>query len=542
MLDIVGRHELRWALVWAAVIVLFSSVPYIIGYSTTPDGYSFVGLTHNIDDGAVYLSWMRQAADGHFFQRNLFTNQQQPARTFNILFLMMGWCAAITHLPLIWVFHLFRIVLGIALILGIWRFSTLFLEDETSRRILIPLVGLSAGFGWLFSSAKATVGPVDLWQPEAITFLSIYLNPLFIVGLLLMIGSLYWLELTRREVKPRYAAYAGIHLLILGNVHTYDVLTVACIWIGVIIYGFISKNDRSNLWRTVKLSALAAIIAAPSVAYQFWIYSGDPIFRARANTIINSPALLSFILGYGAALIGAIAGAALIIQRHRRSKSHEVLPFQLPIIWGLVGFAIPYIPIAQQRKLVMGLHIPLCILCAYAISLLLTKIPRMLGRIAVVLMILLTTLTNLYFLAIDIDLLTYHRTVTHYPTILSDSQLAAMRYLRTHAKPTDTIFAPPTFSLFSPVFAGVQVYYGHWSETPDYSDKLASWVMLSDITLSDNCWADIIRSSVKQGYYVSEDHNTDVRPALADSFQKCFEADLIRIYRVDLPNDASNSQ
>lgn len=527
MLDKAERSEFKWAVMWAIIIVLLSSLPYIWGYFITPGGYSFTGLTHNIDDGAVYLSWMRQAADGHFFQRNLFTSEPQPARQFNVLFLAMGWCAAICHLPLIAVFHLFRIVSGIVLILCLWQFSKLFLSDEASRRLFIPLVGLSAGIGWMFPNASAPTGPVDIWQPEAITFLSIYLNPLFLAGLLLMVGALYWLELSGREGKPRYAVYAGIHLLILGNVHTYDVLTVACIWTGVIIYGFISKSDRPNWWRTVKLSTLAAIIAAPSIAYQFWVYLGDPIFRARANTPISSPPLLSFILGYGILFVGAVA-AVWMLKKNKIINS----AVSLPIVWSIAGFAIPYIPIAQQRKLVMGLHIPLCILCAYALSLLMTRIPPIISRLTLALIIAITAISNVNFTVNDMTLLTQGRTVTHYPAYISHHQIAALHYLRQHAKPGDTVFAAPTFSLFVPAFAGVQVYYGHWSETPDYSGKLADWAALSDITVPDYCWQDIVTGAIKRGYYVSERADMDIRPALADLFTLCFSSGEVKIYRL----------
>ena len=222
--------ERNWVLIWAAVIVLLSSVPYLYGLANTPPGWHFVGLTHNIDDGAVYLSWMRQAADGGFFIRNLYTTEPQLAIQFNLLFLIMGWFAAITRLPLIWVFHIFRAGLGICLIWAIWRFAKLFMDDPNERRILIPLVGLSAGVGWLIPGNGPPTGPVDTWQPEAITFLSIYLNPLFLAGLILMIGAFYWLVLAHRTGCPACAALAGASLLLLGNIHTYDVFTVACVW------------------------------------------------------------------------------------------------------------------------------------------------------------------------------------------------------------------------------------------------------------------------------------------------------------------------
>jgi hypothetical protein len=173
-----GRSEFRWVLAWAVAITLLASVPYLWGVWVAPPDYRFLGLTHNIDDGAVYLSWMRQVADGRLTFVNLFTNEPVTAQQFNVLIVLMGWFARLTHVPLIWVFHLFRVLLGVGLIVAIWKLSKLFLDDPNERRLLVPLVGLSAGIGWLIPNAQAPTGSVDLWQPEAITFLSIYLNPL----------------------------------------------------------------------------------------------------------------------------------------------------------------------------------------------------------------------------------------------------------------------------------------------------------------------------------------------------------------------------
>lgn len=559
------RGELRWVLTWAAVIALFSSLPYLWGMFITPPGHTFLGLTHNIDDGAVYLSWMRQAADGHFFIRNLFTNEPQAALQFNVLFLAMGWFAAITHLPLITVFHLSRIALGIALILAIWQFSKLFLDDPRQRRLLIPLVGLSAGIGWMIPGAKAPLGSVDVWQPEAITFLSIYLNPLFIAGLLLMLGSFYWLELARREGKAKYAVLAGLHLLVLGNVHTYDVLTVACVWLAhllaLTLAHFRFKIEDFRLARTLGLSALAALIALPSVAYQFHVYAIDPIYRLRANTPIPSPPILSYLEGYGLILLGAILGMVLLVRS--RNTQYSILNTQwlLPIAWSVVGFAIPYIPIAQQRKLVMGLHIPLCILCAYALVAIvdafralkteergLTSIwaPRVVELRIVLLSVLFwmfVLISPLNFIVTDVDLLNQGRTATIFSPYMADQSLAAMRYLRTHAKPTDTVYAPPDISLFTPAMTGLAVYYGHWSETPDYRGKLLHWAAGANRDTPEPEGLGILLES-KSAYLVAwgdesaYQFSSEAKSKLANVFRAYGKPEgSIAIYRVIRPPD-----
>lgn len=287
-----SRSELKWVILWAVALVALSCVPYIVGMLLTPGGYQFLGLTHNIDDGAVYLSWMRQAADGHFFIRNLFTNEPQAGGQFNILFLMMGLFARVSHIPLIWVFHIFRVGLGVVLIFAVWQFSKLFLEDARQRRLLIPLVGLSSGFGWLIPGTKMPTGSVDVWQPEAITFLSMYLNPLFLAGLVLMIGAFYWLIVAQRTGRMKSAVCAGLHLLVLGNVHTYDVITVGCVWAVYMVA--VSIIERKVAWRAIILSAIAAAIAVPSIAYQFHLYQVDEVFKARANSPTPSPAMWAF--------------------------------------------------------------------------------------------------------------------------------------------------------------------------------------------------------------------------------------------------------
>lgn len=553
------RGELRWVVVWAAVIVLLASLPYLWGMFITPPGYSFLGLTHNIDDGAVYLSWMRQAADGHFFIRNLFTNEAQPAMQFNLLFLVMGWTAAITHLPLIIIFHVFRGVLGIALILCIWQFSKLFLDDSKQRRILIPLVGLSAGIGWMLPGAKAPTGSVDVWQPEAITFLSIYLNPLFLAGLLLMLGSFYWLELARREGRAKYAVFAGLHLLVLGNVHTYDVLTVACVWAAYVLVlsllHFRLKIEDFRLGRTVALSLLTAIIALPSVAYQFHVYAIDPVFRLRANTPIPSPPILSYFAGYGLILVGtAVASAMLLFDLKSKIENRKCL---LPIVWSIIGFAVPYIPIAQQRKLVMGLHIPLCILCAYALTAIVAAFRRMktderglasawspkVVELRILLLSILfwtsVVISPIDFLLMDTELLNQGRTAPHYSPFISDRDLAAMSYLRAHGEAEDAIYASPDFALFAPAMTGLSVYYGHWSETPDYRGKLRGWAAGAEqdapdalATLMDSGATYLVAADGKSAYRFSDGARRYLRLVYGEGAQS---SDHLAIYRVRQP-------
>src|SRR5712691_6443530 len=183
--------ERRWAWGWALAAMAVASLPYLFLLGVTPPGRVFWGFVNNPDDHCVYLAWMRQAADGHFFLQNLFTGDRQPGRTINLFFWALGLFARFTHLPLALVYHLARFGFGALLLVLVYHLAAFLTEDLLARRAAFGFAALSSGLGWLFwsgSQENPLISPVDAWQPEAITFLSLYANALFCASMASMIG------------------------------------------------------------------------------------------------------------------------------------------------------------------------------------------------------------------------------------------------------------------------------------------------------------------------------------------------------------------
>ena len=95
----------------AVSVMALTLLPYLFGWllvgaDAARGWYSWLG--YNLDDSCVYLSWMRQAADGHFFQHNLFTTEPQSGHQFNQLFLALGLLSRITALPTNIVYQILR--------------------------------------------------------------------------------------------------------------------------------------------------------------------------------------------------------------------------------------------------------------------------------------------------------------------------------------------------------------------------------------------------------------------------------------------------
>lgn len=447
--------------------------------------FTFAGFTYNIDDSCVYSSWIRQVADGNLIIYNRFTSEAQHAGQFNIFFILLGLIARITHLSPAAVLHLSRIVLGVAALALIWRFSQRFLKDRVERLLIVPVVGLSSGLGWLLTGIGHHKGPTDLWQPESITFLSIYLNPLFLAGLILMIASLHFLYKMKESGSLRDASLAGVMLLLLGNVHTYDVLTVGAIWAVYLVAKMV--KEKKIHWRTIGLSIAAVVISLPSVCYQFYLYKHEPIFAERVGTEALSPALWAYLLGYGLILVLAVVGAWTVLRERRGAL--------ILVVWSIAGFALPYLPFAQQRKLVMGLHIPLAILAVVAIATAARRIGPKLSGVAVIVMVMALIPSNLIFMARDIKMLGANMTAPRFRPYLAVSDIKAMQWLRHNTKPDEVVLAFPDVALFTPTVAGNQVYYGHWSETPDYKTKLNEWLTFADASTPDDWRQEFLRES-----------------------------------------------
>jgi len=475
----------------AAIILLalgLSSLPYLIGWAVAPPGTRFMGLTYNIDDAYVYLSWTRQAADGHLFIRNQFATEPQHMLQFNVFFLILGWLSRLLHLPLIAAYHVARLLMGAMLLWMVYKFSGLFFKKDAHRLSLVAIVAFSSGIGWVFGKAAGQAFSVDRWQPEAITFLSLYLNPLFLCAQTLMLATLYFLLRCRSSGRTSHAALAGVCGLLLANIHTYDVVTVAAVWVAFRIASTILEREVNG--RLLLQTLLAAVIASPALLYQLRLYQVEEVFRLRANTPTLSPAPWAFWGGYGIILILAVVGLPIACKLKRNAL--------LPATWALLGFLLPYLNVSQQRKLVMGLHIPLAILAVYALVWLSDR-RRVSMTLLTLLALLLTIPTNLWFLRRDIDWLLVNQTATqmHRP-YLTDDELAGMKWLESHTRPTDSVLAFPDIACRLPALTGNRTYVGHWSETPDFGRKLREWAAFAGARASNSARQEfLVRSQTR---------------------------------------------
>ncbi|MEI6503583.1 MAG: hypothetical protein WCP21_21435 [Armatimonadota bacterium] len=202
----VTRRELAWVLAWAIFVMLLTCVPYY--YATNlAHGRTFSGFLWGVDEGNVYLTWMRQAAEGDLFFRNQYAVGPENPHFVNLFMQLGGRLSGLLNLRPIILFHALRLLGGLFLLLSFYRLTAEITRDRIARWAALTLASLGSGCGWLIVMKWPASGihPVDVgqaWQiqPEAITFPSLLLNGLFTTSMALMcLTFLYALRALRDD-------------------------------------------------------------------------------------------------------------------------------------------------------------------------------------------------------------------------------------------------------------------------------------------------------------------------------------------------------
>jgi hypothetical protein len=469
----VSRAELRWAAGWAAVVLAVTCLPYAVVWWYTPLGAVFPWTLFGADDHGVYYAWARQARDGDLLFRNLFTTEPQRGVSFHLYFLLLGWLSRLPGLDVPLACHLGRVLCGAGALVLVYRLAAFYSADLLARRCAFWIAAVGGGLGWLFwTDTIRQTEPVDVWQPEALISLSLYVNGLYGASLALMLGFVVCLLHAERH-GARWVLGAGLCLLVLGNIHSYDVIHLALAW-GLYL-ALRTVLERRLPWRALGQAALAGLVATPAVAYMGWLYLAEPVFRERADVPTRSGPLSLYLLGFGLLLPAALAG--LFVLRRQRSPDEEGAgpPALLPA-WALAGIAAAYLPFAFQRKMIMGAEIPLVVLAGLGVAAVAQaggKRLRLPPAVPAALLIAVLAVTPARFLVRDVRMALDRNLVSTqaHPAYWPEANFQVLAWLGANTPRDAAVLCFPLNGVFVPGFAGRSVYAGHFGETPRFAER-----------------------------------------------------------------------
>ena len=446
--------EWAWITVASLLVVAVASLPYLLAYWVPPD-HAFTGVLVNPADGNSYFAKMREGWRGDWLFTLPYTDKPGAGAFIFTYYLFLGHLARWTGASLDLVYGLTRALGGFVLLLSAHAFISRFVDSRRWRLLAWLLFALGSGVGWLAVPFGAFTS--DLWVAEAIPFLSVFVNAHFALATALLLWILAWTlpGLSRGPASTRRLILVAVASIVLAQVQPLALLNVGLTLAGVLGWHLVRRRLS---WTTIFPALVFGVCAAPWVIYDAFVSRVDPtLAQWNAQNLTPSPALWDLALAGGLPLALALVG--LVIAIRRRRDEDVVL-----VMWlGLGGLAL-YAPFALQRRLSLGLWMPLILLAV--IGLREGIWPRLKGAARSL------ALAGLAVLVLPSNLLVYASTLAAVqqrdPAIfLTRPEAEALAWLAEHAAPGAVVAASPQMSLLIPARTDARVVYGHPFETVD---------------------------------------------------------------------------
>ncbi|MFQ5942363.1 MAG: hypothetical protein ACE5JF_02300 [Anaerolineales bacterium] len=440
------RHEIRWALPYSLVLALVTSLPYVLAAISSAPDWGFTGFLFAVEDGNSYIAKMLSGFEGAWLFRSPYSTAEQSGVLAFLPYLVLGKASDGSHAQLVALYHLFRVLVIPVLVIALYRFSALFIQNVALRRWTVIIATVGGGLGWLMmllgQSEIAGSLPLEFYSPETFGFLAIYGLPhLTLARAVMVMGFVWYLQ---NESNWR----AGIALLVAGIIHPPELLSAyaALAAHAIAILGFGENNVR---W--AKRLGRAVLPSLPLLAYLGAKLATDSYLQAwSAQNLILSPHPFLYLVAFGILLPAAFLGARYLLRQRK-----EAMLF--PVAWAIAIPALAWAPLNIQRRLPEGGWVALTVLAASGLAMIAAK-PRQISRVALAGLLIPSTLL---ILISGFDFALNPRQ----PAFRSQEELKVFTRLRDLAEPKEIVLASFAISNPLPAWAPVRVVAGHGPES-----------------------------------------------------------------------------
>ena len=458
----------RFVLLWSFFIIAISSAPLIYGYCHTPSEWHFMGYTANPEDTNQYLAWIEQARRGHWLFENPYAIESHRRIFFHPLFLILGKLAAAFDLSNITVYQACRVLSGFFMLLVCYRFICYFFKDKNTQFLSFLIVSTSGGLCWLnwFDPNWGSRGSFlfsSTFRPAISTFWSLYLYPLFSLSIILLLLCLLSFQKFMQSEKYLFSIYSGLFLLLLVQLHPFDMLIpVGVLFLQIVL---LSIKQGHIKWKWIIGYVLMCIIVSPYIAYLKFILMKDPVFNHWSQMAVWPPSFIEYIFMYG--FLWIFAGFAIpALIRNISIKTAFLLSWLILIP---IMVCLPIKPPNIATRLIEGYHVLLGMLTAMALCKVISKIRVMVccKNLLMVGILVSLSLGNAWILIRDMKVIN-QVPVDYY---MHEEIKQGMDWLKEKTHPDDAVLAYEIMGLLIPANTGNRVFFGHLAQTLNYFEK-----------------------------------------------------------------------
>ena len=520
-----------WRSVWIALMVLVTSLPYLINYFYTPTGFHYTWIIPPYpQDSLGYRAWSEQAARGALLFKIKYTALPHAPFFFHPLFLLCGFVSSLLGCDVGLVLFFAKAVGVVLFFWAFFRYVDYLNLNPLQSIIATVLVGVASGFGWLalklgVQADSIFTAPIDLNTPDSITFWSLLWNPLFPFTLALMVIAVHLVDRGARLQRIRELWWSGICVGVMALLHPFQVPVLLIVGIVIVMVRQRQSSIRSLFHFLIPAAPLVLWVLVVAILNPVSVMPNEP---GR----MHAPTPLRYMLGLGLPLFVTLGG--LIWKPRRLALEYW------PLLWWLiVSVVFTFSPLWFDLKCVLGVQLPLCILAAVICDWIVARIPKDPTRQRVVVfaaMVLLPLLvsSHIYLFAAHRGITQENKDGVYY---IRDDLLDALNFLKHNSQPDDIVFATYSTSQLIPGFSGNTVVWGHWAMTVDFESR-KEWVTNIFDAQSDwspekrrhEFWGAGIRFILADGelkQWFEDNHPT----WLTDRAEKVFENKSAIIYR-----------
>jgi hypothetical protein len=354
------------------------------------------------------------------------------------------------------------------------------------RRLFFTLLAVGSGLGWLLLLFNPDVLAADMSIPEAFPLYAAYTNPHFPMSIacLALIASVYMIVFRRGYVEEPTAENGGLGVMLLSMfLALIQPTTLVPIGGALVLYVI----TRYYITREFPLHELrwASMLWLPTIPFAVYdvavVRFNDTMgeFFKQNKTLSPDPYL--YLFGYGLLLIVAIPGLVRAIRRFERDGDQFML---LWFVFNVIGL---YLPFNLQRRLAMGLIIPLVYFAVRALEdYWFYKVPEKWRAPSMIALIVFIVPTNIFVLGIPLfGVIAAPESGLKAGMLLETDYSHTLEWFQQNGEKDAVVLASPNVSLWIPAYTEQVVVYGHSMETIHADlrlDQVEAWYRGQDCT------------------------------------------------------------
>ena len=487
----ISPSEWRWVITFSGLLVAITLLPYAwaIASDSPTDSWQFMGILANPLDGATYLSKIGEGLRGDLLYTLQYTPEPHQGAAIQEFYLFLGHIARIIGLSPVLMFHIARLVTGFIMFLSLYHLGSVIWPRLRPRRLFFSLLAVGSGLGWLYLvffpvRAMSQAGgaplalPTDFSIPESIPFFATFVNPHFplAIALIALIAATFVVVFRPGFNMQPNLVNGGIGLALLTvALAIVQPQGLVAITVALVVY-LLVLTWRSRRLPLMEINWVILVIlpALPFLIYYLAVTRDNWAMRIwNEQNATLSPSPIFYLVGYGLLLLAAIPGMWRAIRRFERDGDRFM------IIWLVVNILLLYAPFNLQRRMAIGLIIPIVYFTVRALEdYWFHQVKPPLREALLIAFFVFVVPSNILSMLIPIFGIIRPESGIAGRLLLPAEEGKAIDWLGTHARRDNVVLAPENVSLWIPAYTGLRVVSAHPYETVNYETKqaeVAAW-------------------------------------------------------------------